>query len=247
MSRVYNHKPQLLDNRDFIYQSHSNPTPTSHFLNDVKMLYCPILNQGNLGSCVAHASYALFYIISSGNMTLSRLQLYLVGRATEGSSLTKDTGLTIRGVMKAISKYGLCNESIWPYVISNFANLAPLTAFKNTYNLSKFKYTFIPQNLNSIKQVLSSGSPIIFGIVVYSSFESSNASKYGVIPMPNISKEKNLGGHAILLVGYDDKSQTFKFQNSWGTSWGNSGYGWIPYAYVVNSNLAFDFCSISLN
>jgi C1A family cysteine protease len=63
--------------------------------------------------------------------------------------------------------------------------------------------------------------------------------------MPNISTETLLGGHAILLVGFDDKTMVFKFQNSWSSSWGDRGNGYLPYNYVLSSSLTYDLCTIS--
>ena len=247
MARIYNLKPQKEDKRDFIYVPHNLTVPSSHFLNDVQMVSCPILDQGNLGSCLPNALYALFYILSVRNIKLSRLQLYMVCRAIDGNSLTEDTGSTIRGSMKAISKYGLCNESLWSYDISNFDKLAPSNAFRNLYKLNGFTYTFITQDLTSIKEVIADGSPIVVGIILYSSFESTNANKYGLIPMPDTKTEKLLGGHAILLVGYHDNTKVFKFQNSWGTSWGDKGYGYISYDYILDNTLAFDLCTVKFS
>jgi C1A family cysteine protease len=65
--------------------------------------------------------------------------------------------------------------------------------------------------------------------------------------MPNTTKEQLLGGHAILLIGYDDKTKVFKFQNSWGVGWGDKGYGYIPYDYVLDNNLAFDLCTVTFS
>lgn len=247
MSRIYNLKRQKEDKRDYIYETNSLEIPSTHFLSDVQMISCPILDQGNLGSCLSNATYALFYILSKRKISLSRLQLYMTNRAIDGSSLTEDTGATIRGCMKAVSKYGLTNERIWPYDIFNFDKLAPSEAFRNLYKLSNLVYTFIKQDLKSIKQVLVSGKPIVIGILIYSSFESTNVFNYGVIPIPDINNEDLLGGHAVLLVGYDDKTKVFKFQNSWGIEWGDKGYGYIPYQYVLDNNLAFDLCTVTFS
>jgi C1A family cysteine protease len=247
MNRIYNLKKQKEDNRDYIYKPTLTLTPNSHFLNDAIITSCPILDQSNLGSCLSNAVYAQFYILSKSNITLSRLHLYMISRAIDQYSLTEDSGATIRGCMKAISKYGISNEKIWPYIISNFNKLPPLLSFTNTYKLNGYTYTFIKQDLKSIKEVIASFNPIVIGIAVYSSFESTNATNYGIIPMPNTSKEQLLGGHAVLLIGYDDKTKVFKFQNSWGNKWGDKGYGYLPYDYVLNNNLAFDLCTIKFN
>jgi C1A family cysteine protease len=247
MSRIYNLKPQKEDKRDYIYEPHILEVPSTHFLSDVQMVSCPILDQGNLGSCVSNAGYALFYILSKRKISLSRLQLYMTSRAIDKSSLVEDSGATIRGCMKAVSKYGLCNEKIWSYDILNFDKLSPSEAFRNLYKLTNFIYTFIKQDLKSIKQVLASGKPVLIGILIYSSFESINATNYGIISMPDTTTETSLGGHAILLVGYDDKTKVFKFQNSWGVGWGDKGYGYIPYDYVLDNNLAFDLCTVTFS
>jgi C1A family cysteine protease len=59
------------------------------------------------------------------------------------------------------------------------------------------------------------------------------------------AKEKLLGGHAVMAVGYNDITQRFIVRNSWGIDWGKKGYFTIPYAYLTNRNLADDFWCIS--
>lgn len=248
MSKIYNLKKQDEDNRDFVYKPSTNIVlNNNHFITDLPKLSCPILDQGSIGSCLANAIYALIYILSNGKYKLSRLQLYMCYRAIDGSSLCDDSGGTIRGGMDAIKKYGISSESFWPYVnlTTNFDKLAPSKSFVSTYTLKNFVYLFIKQDLNSIKKCLMSGKPIVLGIAMYNSFETPDVDKYGVIPIPNTSTETLLGGHAILLVGYDDKTKVFKFQNSWSISWGDNGYGYIPYDYVLNNTLAFDLCTVS--
>jgi len=81
----------------------------------------------------------------------------------------------------------------------------------------------------------------MFGFTVYSSL-SNDAD----IPYPSVH-DKVSGGHAILAVGYDDKHKNknakpgaLLIRNSWGTSWGDGGYGWLPYEYALKG-LASDF------
>lgn len=246
--KIYSLKKQSKDHRDYIYKIENNiEIKNNHFITDLPKLNCPILDQGTIGSCLANAIYALIYILSNGKYPISRLHLYMCYRAIDGESLSDDAGGTIRGAMNAIKNYGVSSEIYWPYITNNFDKLAPSKSFVNTYRLNKFTYTFIPQDLNSIKNCLISGKPIVVGITVYSSFETSNVNQYGVIPMPNINNENLLGGHAILLVGYTDSSKVFKFQNSWGTKWGDNGYGYLPYDYVLNSSLTFDLVTVTFN
>lgn len=94
-----------------------------------------------------------------------------------------------------------------------------------------------------MKQTLATGYPFVFGFSVYESFESHTVAKTGIVPMPN-KTEHLLGGHAVMAVGYDDNKQTFIVRNSWGTTWGNQGYCYMPYDYLSNPTLASDFWTV---
>jgi len=91
-----------------------------------------------------------------------------------------------------------------------------------------------------LKACLAQGYPFVFGFTVYESFESSVVAKTGVAPMPG-RNEQPLGGHAVLCVGYDDKTQKFLVENSWGTGWGMKGFFTLPYNYLTSPDLADDF------
>jgi C1A family cysteine protease len=63
------------------------------------------------------------------------------------------------------------------------------------------------------------------------------------MPLPG---EKEVGGHAVLVVGYDNVTQRFLARNSWGTEWGIKGHFTLPYSYILNPDLATDFWTIRL-
>jgi C1A family cysteine protease len=97
--------------------------------------------------------------------------------------------------------------------------------------------------LTGIKNVLAlSKSPVLMGMTVYNSFESDSVAKTGVMPMP-FKGDKVLGGHAVLAVGYDDSKSVLIVRNSWGASWGDKGYFYMPYAFV-NKGFASDFWTL---
>src|SRR5581483_4008300 len=135
---------------------------------------------------------------------------------------------------------GVCPESEWPYVISRFADAPPAQCRIDALKEKALTYRRIPQSLPQMKACLVSGLPFVFGINVYQSFMDARG---GNVPMPSPGEEL-LGGHALLCVGYDDATQRFTFRNSWGTSWGNQGYGTIPYAYLLDHQEAADFWMI---
>jgi C1A family cysteine protease len=180
---------------------------------------------------------------TNNGVPLSRIFLYANCRILDNTPLNQDSGTYVRTVCKAILNHGVCKEDIYPYIIGNYSNFPPLTTYKNSKQFKKFTYTFITQNVASLKSCLNTYSvPIVFGIMIYSSFLTATVSSTGIVPMPNTKTETFKGGHCVCLVGYNDTTQMFTCANSWGSSWGNKGYFTIPYAYLTNPSLAGDFC-----
>jgi C1A family cysteine protease len=200
----------------------------------------PILNQGDLGCCVANSFSFNVSKQSRLGVNLSRLCLYAICRSIDNTPLNQDDGTTIRTACQAIANYGVCQETTYPYVPTGYFTLPSLSAFSGSKKLNKFTYIFVSHDLASIKNALQMyNTPVILGIKVYSSFMNS---VNGMIPMPNMNAETFLGGHCITMVGYNDATQMFMFANSWGTAWGAKGFCYIPYNYILNPQLASDFC-----
>jgi len=205
-----------------------------------------ILDQGYLGSCVANAASLAVSTQSVNKINLSRLMLYALCRINDNTSLNNDAGTTVKSCCNTLKKYGVCPETLYPYVINKFSVLPPLSAFKGLNLLNNFVYYTVNKDLKSLKQCLVTlSSPIIFGIMVYDSFLSIKVATSGIVPMPNLAKEKLQGGHCITMIGYDDSRSCFLCANSWGTSWGIKGLFYLPYAYVLNPKLASDFYRIT--
>jgi hypothetical protein len=220
-------------------------TPTSFNISKPTI---SILNQGTLGDCVCNAfSYAISFQTNNSN-NLSRLLMYAICRILDGVPLSEDSGTTISSACTALKNYGTCNEILYPYNVSNFINFPPLSTYQNSKLFRTFTYTYVEQNLTSIKTCLQTYNiPIVFGLILYSSFMTTTVTTTGVVPLPNVNKEKLQGGHCMVLVGYNDTTQTFLCANSWGTSWGMKGYCSIPYTYLLNTKLAGDFCFIQFS
>lgn len=87
---------------------------------------------------------------------------------------------------------------------------------------------------------LSSNQPIFFGAAIDSSFFKD---ENGFIPTPNLQTFSSIGGHAVVLVGYGQYNPAaldkkyFKFINSWGSGWGQNGFGFLEEDYVANVNV----------
>lgn len=210
---------------------------------------CPkvIYDQGQLGSCTGNAIACAIQFDRlkqkrKPDFIPSRLFIYYNERDMEGT-VASDSGAQIRDGIKSVSKLGDCPETEWPYDIGKFAIKPSANCFRDAVKYKAVLYQRVIQTLNQMKGCLASGYPFILGFSVYESFESEAVAKSGIVPMPTAS-EKQLGGHAVLAVGYDDKMQRVIVRNSWGNGWGMRGYFTMPYAYPTDSNLADDFWTI---
>lgn len=210
--------------------------------------YCSnVENQGALGSCTAQAIVGnLEFLqrrknIREATLNLSRLFVYYNERALEGT-IEYDSGAYIRDGIKVVSRLGAPRESLWPYKISKFKEKPTNAAYADGKLRSITLYQRL-RNLNDIRQCLSEGYPVVFGFTVYESFESKKVATTGIMPMPLYS-ESILGGHAVLAVGYNDETRYLTVRNSWGSSWGDRGYFYMPYDYINQGNLAADFWTI---
>src|SRR4030066_1870446 len=229
---------------------------------DLRQWCSPIEDQGSLGSCTAHAGVGIVEYYEKKAIgkyiDASRLFLYKVTRNL--SHWTGDTGAFLRTTMGALVLFGAPPEEYWQYKIADFDKepTAFCYAFAQSYQAIKY-YRHDPPGtakdvlLNRIKRYLSAGHPSIFGFTVYSSLGQADNS--GKIPYP-CKGEKIEGGHAIVAIGYDDKIKiknsgscgkettgALLIRNSWGTGWGDAGYGWLPYEYVLKG-LAEGFWSM---
>jgi C1A family cysteine protease len=203
----------------------------------------PVFNQGNLGSCTAQAFTAVYHFIKPGFLG-SRLFLYYNERMLE-NDIANDSGATLYSGVVCLKKYGVCVESLYAYIIADFAKPPSAAIYKAALANRLVKAQNLPNSIASIQNALASGFPIVIGIAIYSEFESAIVTKTGVVPMPRASS-KFLGGHAVVVVGYDNRTKLFKVRNSWGAGWGVKGYFFLPYQYLQRSNLSSDLWVLSL-
>jgi C1A family cysteine protease len=241
----YGWVPDLPDHRDQMYGAVRGAPGKLPTAVDLRPQCPPVVDQGNLGSCTGNAlAGAVGFLEMKDGITftpVSRLFIYYDERVIE-HTVSEDSGAMIRDGIKTLVKQGVCSEKKWPYVIAQFAKKPSAAAYKEAEKHQVLAYARI-QGVNQMRACLAEGYPFVFGFTVYQSFESTQVAKTGVAPMPK-PKEKVLGGHAVLGVGYNDAQKRFIVRNSWGTGWGMKGYFTIPYDYLGNNNLADDFWTI---
>jgi C1A family cysteine protease len=211
---------------------------------------CPeVYDQGKLGSCVFNMDAFLLQFAEmkqglADPFMPSRLYLYYNARVMQGT-VRSDSGSQVRTGIKTAAKQGFCPEKMWSYDISQFKKKPTPDCYAEGKKHRALKYMRVERDIEHLKACLEEGYPIGFGFTVFESFESAAVAKTGMVPMPK-KGEKNLGGHAVAIVGFDDNLQCFIVRNSWGKKWGKKGYFYMPYAYILNKKLSSDFWTIRL-
>jgi C1A family cysteine protease len=230
---------------------------------DLRQWCSPVENQGSIGSCTANAGVGIveYYEKRAFNKHLEASRLFLYKTTRNLMQVTGDAGGWLRCTMGALVLCGVPDEKYWPYNVADFDVEPGAFVYSVADNYEALKYFChdpqgakipYPAVLDSVKKYLEAGIPSMFGFWGFPSFDKSDTK--GGIPYPT-EGEKAEWGHAIVAVGYDDTKKiknlnnnkettgALLIRNSWGTEWGDNGYGWMPYDYILN-NLALDFWSL---
>ena len=225
------------DNRDYLYSLSSVRTLGKV---DLRPNCTLIEDQGQLGSCTGQAIASAIELLNKRNRKptdVSRLFIYYFERLLLGT-VNYDSGAYIRDGIKSVYKYGSPLEKLWPYNIGKFRQRPVAAALADGLNRKVIRYERITDHAGCI-DALNNGYPVVIGFDVYSSF--LKITNNGIMTYPNKRKEKLLGGHAVLIVGYDLENQHYIVRNSWGTNWGDRGYFYMPFEVIQDTSMSDDF------
>ena len=177
-------------------------------------------------------------------------RLFVYKNARRLLNWSGDSGDPLRATLKAIRRFGLPPESLWPYRAENVDREPQAFAYSFGEETSGLGYLRIDSRnlsgqavLESARALLACGFCFVLGFPSYCAIDVSPLVSYPTI------LDGNDGGHAVLAVGYDDRLRirsdrgAFLIRNSWGVAWGDGGYGWLPYAYV-REELAADLWTV---
>ena len=208
-------------------------------------------DQGQLGSCTAQAGVGLLEYFQRAthreHIEASKLFLYKVTRnLIGGKHRDSDKGASLRSTMKAMALIGVLPEHYYPYEIDNFNNEPSAFHYALAGNYKGITYyrhdgakTKGSNLLEAVKESLRKGIPLMFGFTLYKhrDYPKGYSRNTGEFLYPNGDAD-SVGGHAVIAVGYDDNYEAsnhekgaIRIRNSWGTRWGDKGYGWVPYDY----------------
>ena len=228
--KVFELQDSPFDERDY---NLAMAMPAAKVITDFPLTYrapnsCPILNQGNIGSCVAHA---IATAMSYGEYEAGKEKVHNFSRGfiygNRGIIDWKGEGMYVRWALKQCHKEGDVLYSDFPYnlkyeevkklIDKNSKQLHEIAA---NYKIINYFRLYTP---DEIKTALLNQGAVIFSIAVYSSFE-------GNVPLPTEDDTYD-GNHCMVIVGWDEDG--WIFQNSWGKNWGEKGYGHLPYDYII--------------
>lgn len=221
----------------------------------------PVIDQGQLGSCVG-CSVSILHAFVRGVKPRSALQVYYEARRIIGETEI-DEGAYIRDGIKVVAQLGAGRQSWWPYDEKNVFVDPPLKIDRDALKRKIFGYHRIVTG-NDMKTCLAAGFPFVIGFTVYNGFMSERTARTGIATWPS-SGERPVGGHAVCVFGYDDNfrqselakaswtmgwddryvpEKVYWVRNSWGNDWGSNGNFVIDQRYLEHSYLADDAWTI---
>lgn len=205
----------------------------------------PPFNQGKLGTCVAAATAwgpKAMQEVSQGDYPAEGLSVaYLYRWCKQLDDVPEKPGTYPRVAMEVLQKHGVVPEINFPYAdLMDDKNLpappANLSKQAEHYKIKTYAQVVAPDDedyaarINILRQAIAQEGPILAALLVYESFLDVGPPNY-IIPK---AQGYLLGGHAVCLCDYDDDKQAFLLRNTWGESWGDKGYAWLPYDWVIS-------------
>jgi C1A family cysteine protease len=244
-------RPDTPDLRDHYYAARfytltEAAAPPAHV--DLRSQFPGVYDQLQTSSCTGNATAAAIEhrlrVERKIEFVPSRLFPYYNAREMENDAAS-DAGAEIRDVIKSVATYGVCsesprnNEATWPFDQKKVTTKPTPDCYTVALKDIISQYARVQQNIDQMQAVLAEGYGIVLGVSLYESFESQAVANTGTVQMPG-TREKMIGGHAVVAVGYDVPSQRFIMRNSWGPDWGDGGYFTMPFDYLTNTDLCDD-------
>jgi hypothetical protein len=239
MNRIFRTVKDSFDVRDHLAMRSLAPIPA---VVSMKSSLGPVRDQGSSGSCTGQsgagwldwlytAFTAAFPTKVPGTVEFSALFLYAQERLKNGT-FPADSGSDSRTLFQVLNQIGLCLDSADPFVDTAISAMptAAMDADAAPFKIGAYHRVLFDDGLATAKSVLASGYCRTIGIPVYQAIQSDEVAETGILPIPG-RNETPIGGHELLVYGYDDTKGWELVRNSWGSAWGIAGDLMIPYGY----------------
>ena len=186
-----------------------------------------VKNQGSIGSCVGHSGRVVYGDTPEfKGKEPSPMWIYKNGKKHDPFPGEDYSGTTIRGACTALRNVGCCEESYWP---DKKREDSPMLegAEENALEYKTNAYYFIKSNDHDLIKRALLHEPLWTSFKVHYNFFYTPSS--GIVKSDGYLESKYAGGHAVALVGwkYINDKLYWQFQNSWGTRFGDDGFGYM--------------------
>lgn len=244
------YKEQPLDEK---YQPSSEIRPATSI--DLRKFFSAVRNQKHLGSCTSFATAAMYEALMNKNSlsdtknSMSPAYLYYYSNVEKGRP---SGGSNFYEQLEVLGKHGVCHEDLYAYNPDN-PSIRPSQAADDdasAHRVLKAKQIPLSNDTNRMDSInknhhiltcaLTEGYPVGISLKLYDNFGKNGA----IVLHPEDSTDiKEDGWHAMVIVGYSEENGFYIVRNSWGEDFGDSGYCYIPSAYIDDPNY-LDFACI---
>lgn len=246
MTQVFGYKRDLTQGEtDLNVKELLKVAPTRLAVGDVDLRpFCTESNQSGLSACAGNATADAVEIVSNVEESfraevegrearpvpqLSRLFVYAMARTLDGT-LNKDEGTYIRSCFEVLTRFGIPEESVWPYEENKVFVSPSMLAQRAGLGHKIHSYYRITssgeERINDIVAALRAMKPVVFGTLIDHPFMEFSGP--WTVDTP---KGATAGGHAMIVVGYIDGK--FLVKNSWGSGWRQGGYAFFTPEYMA--------------
>lgn len=220
------------DHRDFLYEKKEIELKET---TDLRLYSGRVRNQANLRSCTSEALVSAYEILLKKNYPdkytdLSSLFVYHNARSYEAQRPILDVGVYIKDAIRAVKQYGICAESVWPFNPGQFSINPTEESYEDAKKRTIGSY-YRCQGLEDLLDALNNDFPVVSAIKTYTNFSRLGWDSSSELSLPK-SKDILMGGHSVVLVGYNIPAKKFIAKNSFGPLWGDRGYFYIPFEYA---------------
>ncbi|RYG06091.1 MAG: hypothetical protein EOO02_01720 [Chitinophagaceae bacterium] len=238
------------DERDYIFELSDHEKDKAVLLSATSSVFqLPVIkieSQGQLGSCTSfglttNLENIIYVVTGDTTYQASALFNYTQSLILDSVDLDSDPGTTVRSACGNLRLSGSCREKSWPYNDQNRLQIPTEAVYEEAFKLARLiTYFEVKRDPEVIKYILMKlRFFILIGFQVYPSYQTQAVQDTGDIPFPTDAERAAgpIGGHCFNIIGFDDTRQVYIVVNNYGTTWGQQGYGSIPYAYFEDRDL----------